>query len=191
MKTGEKVLFWIFGLFILISVAGFIMLEYIRHTQTTPLYPITNHYDFSKEGLRGSTLFREKGCTNCHRALRDGTNMGVVLDGLGSKYDVTYFYNFLKNPEATYGARTIDHGAPPKTAAYVSDLPDSDLRALARFLSQLRSDPGAADSPVPPEEKSPVVESFLKSLAPSAWKKDSGNPLSNKNPKDENREPAR
>ena len=46
--------------------------------------------------------------------------MGVSLDGLGSKHDVDYFYNFLKHPEQTYGAKTMDHGAPPKDAAYVS-----------------------------------------------------------------------
>lgn len=171
MKTGEKILFWIFGLFLLATAIGFMMLEYIRHTSEAPMYPITNHYDFSKEGLRGSTIFREKGCTNCHRALRDGTNMGVVLDGLGSKYDFDYFYNFLKNPEQTYRAKTVDHGPPPKAAAYVSTLPDSDLSAIAQFLSELRSDPGAADSPVPPGEKSTFVESILQSLAPSGWKK--------------------
>jgi len=171
MKTGEKILFWIFGLFLLATAIGFMMLEYIRHTSKAPMYPITNHYDFSKEGLRGSTIFREKGCTNCHRALRDGTNMGVVLDGLGSKYDFDYFYNFLKNPEQTYRAKTVDHGPPPKAAAYVSTLPDSDLSAIAQFLSELRSDPGAADSPVPPGEKSTFVESILQSLAPSGWKK--------------------
>lgn len=185
MKTGEKILFWIFGLFILMSVAGFVVLEYIRHDKTTPMYPVTNHYDFSEEGLRGATLFREKGCTNCHRALRDGTNMGVVLDGLGSKYDFNYFYDFLKTPEKTYGAKTIDHGAPPKTAAYVSTLPDPDLRALARFLSQLRADQGAADSPTPPKEKSPAVESLLKKLAPADWKEN----RSEETTEEKNREP--
>ena len=170
MKTGEKILFGIFGLFLLATVVGFMMLEHIRHTKETPMYPSTNHYDFSKEGLRGSTIFRKKGCTNCHRALRDGTNMGVVLDGLGSKYGFDYFYNFLKNPEQTYRAKTIDHGPRPKAAAYVSSLPDSDLRAIAQFLSELRADPGAADSPIPPGEKSTFLESILQSLAPSGWK---------------------
>jgi len=170
MKKGEKILFGVFGLFLLATTIGFIMLEHIRHVQKTPMYAITDHYDFSKEGLRGSTIFEKRGCTNCHRAMREGTNMGVVLDGLGSKYSYDYFYNFLKSPEDTYGAKTIDHGPPPKMAAYVSALPDSDLRALARFLSELRADPGAADSPIPPEEKSTFLESVLQRLAPDSWK---------------------
>jgi cytochrome c553 len=189
MKTGEKILFGIFGLFLLFTAIGFMMLEHIRHTKETPMYPIANHYDFSKEGLRGSTIFREKSCTNCHRALRDGTNMGVVLDGLGSKYSFDYFYNFLKNPEKTYRAKTVDHGPPPKMAAYVSALPDSDLRAIAQFLSELRADQGAADSPIPPREKSAFIESILQSLAPSGWKKDFKDIRDGETDKGERRDP--
>jgi cytochrome c553 len=169
MKRGEKILFIIFAVFMAMTVIGFGLLEYIRHHQTAPMYPISDHYDFSAAGLRGATLFREKGCTNCHRALRDGTNMGVVLDGLGSKYDFNYFYNFLKHPNDVLG-QTVDHGDAPKTAAYVSDLPDPELRDLAHFLSQLRADPGAADSPIAPSEKSPAIEALLRRLAPEAWK---------------------
>ena len=191
MKTGEKILFGIFGLFLLVTAIGFIMLEHIRHTKATPMYPITNHYDFSKEGLRGATIFRKKGCTNCHRALRDGTNMGLVLDGLGSKYGFDYFYNFLKYPEKTYRAKTVDHGAPPKAASYVSDLSDPDLKALARFLSELRADRGAADSPLPPEEKSTFVESILQSLAPAGWKENFKDIRNGETDKEEHRAPTR
>jgi cytochrome c553 len=171
MKTGEKILFGIFGFFLLASIGIFVLLEVISQQRDTPMYPISSHYDFTEEGLRGSQIFRSQNCTACHRAMRNGTNMGLNLDGLGSVHDYDYFYNFLKNPEKNYAAQTIDHGAPPKEAAYVATLPDADLRAIARFLSQLRTDRGGADAPLPPEGQSTFIDTMLKYLAPDRWKK--------------------
>ena len=96
--------------------------------------------------------------------------MGVSLDGLGSKHDVDYFYNFLKAPEQTYGAKTLDHGAPPKDAAYVSSLPDADLRAMAVFLSELKSDQGSSTSFEPPPGESSFINAMLDMWTPEGWR---------------------
>ena len=96
--------------------------------------------------------------------------MGVSLDGLGSKHDVNYFYNFLKQPEQTYGAKTMDHGAPPKDAAYVSSLPDADLRAMAIFLSELKSDQGSSSSFEPPKGESSFINAMLDMWTPDGWR---------------------
>jgi hypothetical protein len=96
--------------------------------------------------------------------------MGVVLDGLGSKHDLNYFYRFLKDPENTYGAKTLDHGAPPKDAAYVSALPDADLHAVAVFLSELKSDQGSSSSFEPPAEQSSFIDAMLQMWTPAGWK---------------------
>ena len=96
--------------------------------------------------------------------------MGVSLDGLGSKHDANYFYSFLKEPEKTYGAKTMDHGAPPKDAAYVSALPDADLHDLAIFLSELKSDQGSSSSFEPPKGESSFIDAMLDMWTPDGWR---------------------
>ena len=170
MKTGEKILFGIFGLFAVMAVVSYIALEVIRARSDKPMYVTKTHFDFSQEGLRGSALFREARCTACHRALRNGTSMGLNLDGVGSRRTLEYLVSFLKNPEAIYRATTIDHGLPPKEAAYVSALPEQDLHAIAVFLSELRADRGAGTARQPPPEKSGFIDSMLRMWAPEGWK---------------------
>ena len=168
-KPGEKVLFGIFGVFIFLAVSGYIVMETIRHHSEKPLFVIKTHYDLTHEGERGSAIFRKSGCTSCHRALRNGTNMGLSLDGNGSRRSLDWILAFLKNPEANYEAKTFDHGAPPKEAAYVSKLPEKDLHAIAVFLSELKADQGSASSPLPPAEKSTFIDSMVKMWAPKSW----------------------
>lgn len=170
MKTGEKILFGIFGLFAVMAVVSYIVLEVIRARSDKPMYVTTTHFDFSQEGLRGSELFREAGCTSCHRALRNGTSMGLNLDGVGSRRTLQYLVSFLKNPEATYTAATIDHGLAPKEAAYVSALPEQNLHAIAVFLSELRADRGSGVARQPPPEKSGFIDNMLRAWAPEGWK---------------------
>jgi hypothetical protein len=104
--------------------------------------------------------------------MRSGTNMSLNLDGIGSKHDFNYLFNFLKNPEATYPARTIDHGAAPKEAADVSQMSDADLHAIATFLSELRVDTGSADARLlrPEDNRSGFVDDMVKVWAPGTWK---------------------
>jgi hypothetical protein len=170
MKKGEKILLGIIGLLVLVTIINFAVLEWVRHHADKPLFPILTHYDFSEDGLKGFRIYRESNCNACHRSVGSGTSMGLSLDGLGSKHDVNYFYNFLKNPEKTYGAKTIDHGAPPKDAAYVSALPDTDLRALAVFLSQLKSDQGSSSSFKPPKGESSFIDAMLDMWVPDSWR---------------------
>jgi cytochrome c553 len=170
MKKGEKILFGIIGLLVFITVVNFTVLETVRHNSDKPLFPILTHFDFSAEGLRGYEVYQKSSCYTCHHAVGSGTSMGVSLDGLGSKHDVNYFYNFLKAPEQTYGAKTLDHGAPPKDAAYVSSLPDADLRAMAVFLSELKSDQGSSTSFEPPQGESSFINAMLDMWTPEGWR---------------------
>ena len=170
MKTGEKILFGIFGVFVVMAVIGFIAMEVIRARSEKPMYVTTNHFDFSPEGLRGSALFRTAGCTACHRAVRNGTNMGLDLDGIGSRRSLQYIGSFLKNPQDTYETATVDHGPVPKEAAYVSALPEQDLHAIAVFLSELRADRGSGNARQPPSERSGFIDNMLRMWAPEGWK---------------------
>jgi hypothetical protein len=170
MKKGEKILFGIIGLLVLITVINFTVLETVRHNSAKPLFPILTHFDFSTGGKRGYLIYEQSNCYTCHRAVGSGTSMGVSLDGLGSKHDANYFYSFLKEPEKTYGAKTMDHGAPPKDAAYVSALPDADLHDLAIFLSELKSDQGSSSSFEPPKGESSFIDAMLDMWTPDGWR---------------------
>lgn len=169
LKQGEKVLFGIFGAFVVAAIIGYIVLEVIRHNLDKPMYKVSS-FELSEEGHKGSVLFRERRCTSCHRAMRNGTNMGLSLDGVGSKRSLEWLLEFLRNPESTYSSATIDHGLTPKEAAYVADLPPSDLKSIAIFLSELKAEQGAASSPLPPEGKSGFIDGALKMVAPQEWK---------------------
>jgi len=136
------------------------------------MFPNDIHYNFSKEGGRGMHLFFRKGnCTDCHRALNSGTNMGpeVNLDGEGSKHSVKWLYDFLRTPEKIYHGRTLDHGK-GKAAAYVATMPDKELHAIAVFLSELKADSGSTVAPGPPQGRSHFIDSMVKDFAPPGWK---------------------
>lgn len=169
LKRGEKILFGVVALIGVFAIASFVIMEVVRAHMDKPMYASATHFDFSEEGLRGSSIFRYKGCTACHRAVRNGTNMGLDLDGIGSKRSLEYLVNFLKNPEATYGTRTVDHG-PGKAAAKVAELPESDRHALAVFLSELRATQGSPDARLPPEGKSGFIDEMVREWAPDGWK---------------------
>jgi len=68
LKSGEKILFGIIGVFIVLAFIAYIALEAYRLSRTEPLFKATTSYDFTEEGLLGSRLFREQRCTSCHRA---------------------------------------------------------------------------------------------------------------------------
>ena len=150
MKLGEKLLFGGFALIGIMAFASWLVLEVVRSRLDKPMYPVLQ-YNFSTEGLRGSEIFRTAGCTICHRAMRNGTNMGLVLDGIGSK-------------------RTMDHG-PSKGAAFVAKLPQADLQAIAVFLSELRANPGSNASRLPPVGgESKFIDEMVRMWAPDSWK---------------------
>jgi hypothetical protein len=170
LKSGEKILFGIVAVFIGLATIGYIALETYRHSRPEPLFEVKTHYDFNEEGQLGSKLFREHNCTSCHRALRNGTNMGLSLDGVGSARTLDWLVAFLADPEATYEAKTFDHG-PHKEAAYVAELPEKERHAIAVFVSQLKAEQGSSSAPMPPKGRSEFIDSMVGAWAPSDWKK--------------------
>jgi len=170
MKRGEKILFGVVAFLVIITVINFTVLEAIRHQSDKPMYPILTHFVFSEDGKKGYALYQQGGCYTCHRAVGSGTSMGVSMDGLGSKHDVNYFYQFLKNPEKTYGAKTLDHGDKPKDAAYVKDLPDEDLHLIAIFLSELKAESGSSSAFEPPPGDSSFIDAMIDTWAPDGWR---------------------
>jgi cytochrome c553 len=170
LKTGEKVLVSIVAVFIGLAAIGYVILEAVRLNSDKPMFVSKTSFDFTAEGKIGSKIFRKENCTSCHRALRNGTNMGLSLDGVGSAHDYEWIYSFLKNPEKIYPAKTIDHGPAPKEAAYVAQLPDEDLKAIARFISQLKAEQGSSSAPEPPKGRSEFIDSMVRVWAPQDWK---------------------
>ena len=174
LKTGEKVLFAIVGVFVALATIAYIALEVVRLNSHEKMFVSKTSYDFSAAGKRGSKFFRVDRCTDCHRAVRNGTNMGLSLDGVGSVRSVDWIYSFLTNPEKTYGTRTIDHGLKPKEAYYVAELPDNQLKDIAQFISELKAEQGSSSSAVPPEGRSEFIDNMVKMWAPPEWEEKYG-----------------
>src|SRR3569833_804664 len=170
LKSGDKILLVTIGVFFVIAIAGYFALETLRIRSDKPVFVLWSLFVFFVVGKQGSLLYREARCSYCHRALRSGTSMSLVLDGIGSKRSVEWIESFLRDPEKIYGGPTLDHGAPPKEAAYVSSMPAKDLHLIAVFLSELRADPGAADAAAPPEGRSAFIDEMVRIWAPESWK---------------------
>ena len=170
LKSGEKILFGIVAVFIGLAVIAYAALEMYRMTRTEPMFVNKTHYNFSEQGHLGSKLFREARCTACHRALRNGTNMGLSLDGVGSLRTLDWLVAFLEKPEETYGAKTFDHGPSPKEASYVAELPEKDRYAIAVFISELKAEQGSSSAPMPPEGRSDFIDNMVGAWAPAEWK---------------------
>jgi hypothetical protein len=169
LKTGEKVVLGVVGAVAVFALTNYAIIEYVRLHMNRPMYPVRTHYDFAGEGFHGSEVFRKSNCTNCHKAMGNGTNMGLNLDGIGTRHDLDYILRFLHDPEGTYVTRTVDHGPAPKEAAYVARIPEADLHAIAVFLSQLKVDRGAANAVQPPEESS-FIDAMLDMWVPDGWR---------------------
>jgi len=170
LKSGEKILFGIVAVFIGLAVIAYAALETYRMSRTEPLFENKTHYNFSEAGHLGSRLFRESRCTACHRALRNGTNMGLSLDGVGSVRTLDWLVAFLAEPETTYEARTLDHGPKPKEAAYVAQMPEKDRYAIAVFISELKAEQGSSSAAMPPEGRSDFIDNMVGAWAPADWK---------------------
>jgi len=169
LKSGEKILFIVFGVFFVLALIAYLALESIRLTSEEPLFKPTTFFDFTEVGAEGSKIYREARCNSCHRALRAGTSMGLSLDGIGSKRSLEWLETFLENPESVYEGETLDHGFPPKEAAYASQMPKEQRHKIAVFLSELRAEPGSSVSKRPPPEHSEFIDSMVKMWAPKEW----------------------
>ena len=170
LKTAEKLLFTVAGIFFIVASIAFAVMQYVMATSDTPIFEQKTHYDLSTDGQKGSLVFREAACTECHRAMRGGTNMGNNLDGIGSKRTLKWIEDFLRDPERVYGHKTMDHGPKPKQAYYVAEMSEQDRHLMAVYLSELISEQGSASSPVPPKGDSPFIDSMIKTWAPDEWK---------------------
>lgn len=169
LKSGEKILFIVFGVFFVLAAIAYVALESIRLTADEPMFKPNTFFDFSEEGKQGSAIYRKARCNSCHRALRAGTSMGLSLDGIGSKRSVEWLEEFLVDPEKMYG-KTLDHGLPPKEAAYTAQISKEDRHLIAVFLSELRADAGSSVAKVPPPEHSAFIDNMVKMFAPAEWK---------------------
>lgn len=170
LKLGEKIMLMIFAVFFVSAILVYLSLETVRLKSETPLFEQLTHFDFSEDGRQGGLIYRQANCNACHRALRSGTSMGLSLDGIGSARSLEWLEDFLANPEEVYGAQTIDHGQPPKEAAYVSRMSDEDRRLMAVFLSELRADPGSSVAKMPPPGDSPFIDRMINAWAPDSWR---------------------
>jgi len=172
LKPGEKILFTVAGVFVVFAVIAYIVMQVFISNSDKPLFETKTTANLSAEGQRGSYLFRTNGCTTCHRALRNGTNMGQTanLDGIGSRRTMQWMFAFLQEPEKNYPSRTMDHVAGQSSGAYVAKLPAEDLHAIAVFLSELKSAQGSSSAPIPPKGESPFIDSMVKTWAPKEWK---------------------
>lgn len=165
-------MFIVAGAFVVLAFLGFIAMLIIQSTEDKPMFEMKTHFELSAEGQKGSEAFRLNGCTTCHRALRNGTNMGrtAELDGIGSRRTRQWIEAFLADPEKTYGATTVDHGASPKRADYVQKIDPVIRHQIAVFLSELKSDQGSSTAEAPPEGRSEFIDSMVKTWAPADWK---------------------
>ncbi|MDX8401759.1 MAG: c-type cytochrome [Mariprofundaceae bacterium] len=173
LKPGEKVLFLVAGAFVVVAVIAFVIMQIVIARSDKPVFETKTHVNLSDEGKKGSYYFRVNGCTTCHRALRNGTNMGQTadLDGIGSRRSFEWIYGFLREPRKYYPAsRLVDHDAGEHDAAYVAKLPDEKLHAIATFLSELKAEQGSAAAPIPPKGESPFIDSMVRTWAPKEWK---------------------
>jgi len=170
LKTGEKLLFIIAAIFAILGVIAFSIMQYVMATSDKPIFEQKTHYDLSAEGQKGSLIFRVSTCTECHRAMRGGTNMGNNLDGIGSRRSVQWIEDFLVDPEKVYGSETMDHGPKPKQASFVAEMSEEKRHLMAVYLSQLISEQGSASAQMPPKGDSPFIDSMIKAWAPDSWK---------------------
>ncbi len=169
LKSGEKILLSIFGVFFVLACIGYLVLEGVRANSDKPMYVQTTFFNFSPEGKEGAGLYLKANCNACHRSMRSGTSMGLSLDGIGSKRSVEWIEAFFMDPEKTYGAVTLDHGSPPKEAAYIARMSKQERHLLAVYLSELRADAGSSVAKVPPPERSGFVDGMVKAWAPPEW----------------------
>jgi cytochrome c oxidase subunit 2 len=77
---------------------------------------------------RGGQVFRDQGCYGCHTVGATGTPIATDLTRIGARHDEAYFVQWLRDP-----SQQKPHQHMPKIA-----LSDSEVRALAAYLSSLR-----------------------------------------------------
>ena len=142
MKLGEKLMF---GFAILLTVAG--VSKGIKQFKNTELREPRDYYEWTDGSLEGHALYRKMGCNSCHRAFNVG-EIGVapVLDGEGTKRELSWLQQYFINPEALVPGTAHDGSLGPD----FRNLSNDQRTLLTAFLFALKSKPGSRNYPRPP-----------------------------------------
>jgi len=140
VKKGEKVI-WILSAMI---TAGALYVGYVVYNAPAKLMP--NYQLESEEASRGELLYRQNGCTNCHKIWNLGGRKGGPLDGVGSRRDSAWLTAYLStdDPQSMVPSEVKAVFKMP-SFAFLSEGERSDLVA---FLSSLK----IRDTAVAPED---------------------------------------
>ncbi|MDH4228696.1 MAG: cytochrome c [Nitrospirota bacterium] len=130
MKKGENVVWGVAGLITLAAV-GMGYVAYNAPPQVMPTYQLD-----SPAAARGEMVYREQGCSSCHKIWDLGSSRGGPLDGIGSRRDAEWLSRYLgaENPQILL----------PSTRKRIYQMPSfahvpEDRRAdLVAYLSSLK-----------------------------------------------------
>ncbi len=95
--------------------------------------PVRFVYRESPSARIGEMVFRREGCLSCHELFGNGTSFGPVLDGVGSRRDLSWLKEYLRSPRPGLGGRAYRLRMP----AY-DKLEEGELDALVIYLGALR-----------------------------------------------------
>lgn len=138
MKQGEKIVFVV----IAIVVVGF-MVRNLWHLNTSKeVDKGIPYYSTASATLERAAMdiYRQQNCKSCHSlwTVRDLMKSvpAPILDGMGSLRSEDWFYQYFSaiNPQAILQSRLKKEYQMPSYA----QLPDSDRRLLARYMSSLK-----------------------------------------------------
>ncbi|CAH1207121.1 Cytochrome c [Candidatus Nitrotoga sp. BS] len=138
MKQGEKIVFVV----IAIVVVGF-MVRNLWHLNTSKeVDKGIPYYSTASATLERAAMdiYRQQNCKSCHSlwTVRDLMKSvpAPILDGMGSLRSEDWFYQYFSaiNPQAILQSRLKKEYQMPSYA----QLPESDRRLLARYMSSLK-----------------------------------------------------
>ncbi len=140
MRRGEKGILVAIGVVVLL----FGSIKVVRNSSEEASQPdpgIPFYTTASKELIKsGSMLYRQLGCRKCHTlwGIRDPMQSvpSPPMDGIGSLKEEEWLYSYLsaENPQSIVPSRLKAEYKMPSFA----DIPESDRRILAAYLSHLK-----------------------------------------------------
>ena len=138
MKQGEKIVFVV----IAIVVVGFMGRNLWRLNTSKEVDKGIPYYSTASATLERAAMdiYRQQNCKSCHSlwTVRDLMKAvpAPILDGMGSLRSEDWFYQYFSaiNPQAILQSRLKKEYQMPSYA----QLPESDRRLLARYMSSLK-----------------------------------------------------
>lgn len=138
MKQGEKIVFVV----IAIVVVGFMVRNLWLLNTSKEVDKGIPYYSTASATLERAAMdiYRQQNCKSCHSlwTVRDLMKSvpAPILDGMGSLRSEDWFYQYFSaiNPQAILQSRLKKEYQMPSYA----QLPESDRRLLARYMSSLR-----------------------------------------------------